>query len=204
MFGLFKKKEKQSSFTGNYSGLHTDMHSHLLPGIDDGSPDVDTSIELIKGMMELGFKKFITTPHVYPDLYPNTTASIQQAHAVLTQRLQQEQMDVEVKAAAEYFIDEQFPERIDRREQLLTIHQNWVLVEISFISPPVDLNETIFNGRCRLSTCVGTPGTLQFLSSQQRSVSAVQRPWLHAADQLIIAIGLLRKISPGNSTYAGS
>jgi protein-tyrosine phosphatase len=144
MFGLFKKKEKQSSFTGNYSGLHTDMHSHLLPGIDDGSPDVDTSIELIKGMMELGFKKFITTPHVYPDLYPNTTASIQQAHAVLTQRLQQEQMDVEVKAAAEYFIDEQFPERIDRREQLLTIHQNWVLVEISFISPPVDLNETIF------------------------------------------------------------
>jgi tyrosine-protein phosphatase YwqE len=144
MFGLFKKKEKQSSFTGNYSGLHTDMHSHLLPGIDDGSPDVDTSIQLIKGMMELGYKKFITTPHVYPDLYPNTTASIQQAHAVLTQRLQQEQMDVEVKAAAEYFIDEQFPERIDRREQLLTIHQNWVLVEISFISPPADLNETIF------------------------------------------------------------
>jgi protein-tyrosine phosphatase len=144
MFGLFKKKEKQPSFTGNYSGLHTDMHSHLLPGIDDGAPDVDTSIQLIKGMMELGYKKFITTPHVYPDLYPNTTETIQQAHAVLTERLQQEQMNVEVKAAAEYFIDEQFPERIDRKEQLLTIHQNWVLVEISFISPPPDLNETIF------------------------------------------------------------
>lgn len=144
MFGLFKKKEKQPVFTGNYSGLHTDMHSHLLPGIDDGAPDVDASIQLIKGMMELGYKKFITTPHVYPDLYPNTIETITEAHAVLTQRLQQEQMDVEVKAAAEYFIDEQFPERIDRKEQLLTIHQNWVLIEVSFISPPSDLNETIF------------------------------------------------------------
>ncbi|HEX4957162.1 MAG TPA: CpsB/CapC family capsule biosynthesis tyrosine phosphatase [Lacibacter sp.] len=144
MFGLFKKKAPQPVFNGNYSGLHTDMHSHLLPGIDDGAPDVDTSILLIKGMMELGYKKFITTPHIYPDLYPNTAATIQQAHAVLTQRLQQEQIDVEIKAAAEYFIDEQFPERIERKEPLLTLHQNWVLVEISFISPPADLNETIF------------------------------------------------------------
>ena len=144
MFGLFKKKAPQPSFTGNFSSLHTDMHSHLLPGIDDGAPDVDTSIQLIKGMMELGYRKFITTPHVYPDLYPNTTNTIQQAHAVLTERLRQEQLDVEVKAAAEYFIDEQFPERIERKEPLLTLHQNWVLVEISFVSPPPDLNETIF------------------------------------------------------------
>jgi protein-tyrosine phosphatase len=144
MFGLFKKKDKQPLFNGNYSGLYTDMHSHLLPGIDDGSPDLETSIQLIKGMMQLGYKKFITTPHVYPDLYPNTVQTIQQAHTLLTERLQQAQLDVELKAAAEYFIDEQFPERIERKEPLLTLHQNWVLVEISFISPPPDLNETIF------------------------------------------------------------
>jgi protein-tyrosine phosphatase len=144
MFGLFKKKEKLTAFNGNYSGLHTDMHSHLLPGIDDGAPDVDTSIELIKGMMNLGYKKFITTPHIYPDLYPNTIETITAAHALLQQRLLEEKIEVEIKAAAEYFIDEQFPDRIDRKEQLLTIHKNWVLVEISFVSPPPDLNETIF------------------------------------------------------------
>jgi protein-tyrosine phosphatase len=144
MFGLFKKKEKEVVFNGNYSGLQTDMHSHLLPGIDDGAPDVDTSIILIKGLMELGYKKFITTPHIYPDLYPNTPETIKAAHAILQQQLLKEKMDVEIKAAAEYFIDEQFPERIERKEQLLTIHQNWVLVEISFVSPPPDLKNTIF------------------------------------------------------------
>ncbi|MBX9782814.1 MAG: histidinol phosphatase [Chitinophagaceae bacterium] len=144
MFGLFKKKEKTPLFTGNYSGLHTDMHSHLLPGIDDGSPDLDTSVQLIKGMMELGYKKFITTPHVYPDLYANTPETIKAAHSSLVQRLKEEQMDVEVKAAAEYFIDDIFPERLEKGEQLLTIHNNRVLVEISFLTPPQDLKETIF------------------------------------------------------------
>lgn len=144
MFGLFKKKERLPIFNGNYSGLHTDMHSHLLPGIDDGAPDVTTSVQLIKGMMALGYKKFITTPHIYPDLYPNTPGTIQKALDILNEQLKQEQLDVEIKAAAEYFIDEQFPDRIERKESLLSIHKNWVLVEISFVTPPPDLNETIF------------------------------------------------------------
>jgi tyrosine-protein phosphatase YwqE len=144
MFGLFKKKEAQPQFNGNYSGLHTDMHSHLLPGIDDGAPDLDTSVQLIKGMIDLGYNKFITTPHIYPDLYPNNRQTIEQAHALLMDRLKQEQMDVEIKAAAEYFIDEQFPDLLDKGEQLLTLHKNWLLFEISFVSPPSDLAHTIF------------------------------------------------------------
>lgn len=145
MFGLFKKKEKAVSFTGNFSGLHTDMHSHLLPGIDDGAPDLDTSVMLIKGMMAMGYQKFITTPHIYPDLYPNNKETITAAYQLLIQRLKEEQLDVEIKAAAEYFIDDMFAERLEKKEELLTIHKNWVLVEISFVSPPNDLNETIFN-----------------------------------------------------------
>lgn len=144
MFGLFKKKKEQPSFIGNFSRLHTDIHSHLLPGIDDGSPNLDTSVELIKGMMSAGYKKFITTPHVYPDLFPNTNETILQAHELLINRLQQENINVEIHAAAEYFIDDQFSERLSNNEKLLTLHKNWVLFEISFLSPPPDLNEIIF------------------------------------------------------------
>ena len=111
MFGLFKKK-KEDLFDGNYSCLKTDMHSHILPGIDDGSPDVDTSVHLVKELMKLGYEKFIATPHIYPDLYPNTKESIQQAAALLNQRLKEEGIDIEVKAAAEYFIDDMFLERV--------------------------------------------------------------------------------------------
>jgi protein-tyrosine phosphatase len=143
MFGLFKKK-KEDLFEGNYHCLRTDMHSHILPGIDDGSPDVETSVHLVKELMKLGYEKFIATPHIYPDLYPNTAATILNSATLLNQRLQEEGMDVQVKAAAEYFIDDMFLERVEKGEQFLTLHQNWILVEVSFIAPPQDLNHVLF------------------------------------------------------------
>ena len=102
MFGLFKKKKTgtvASTIVG-YSGLKVDMHSHLLPGIDDGSPDAATSVTYIKEMMELGYQKFITTPHIYPDLYPNTRETILAAHQKLMTKLTQENIDVEIIPAA--------------------------------------------------------------------------------------------------------
>lgn len=146
MFGLFKKKSAVSVAAEiNYGGLKTDMHSHLLPGIDDGSPDAATSVAYIKAMMKLGYEKFITTPHIYPDLYPNTRETILAAHGVLKQKLKEEQVDVEIIPAAEYFIDDLFADRLKNKEPLLTIHKNWVLVEISFMTPPPDLNNILFD-----------------------------------------------------------
>jgi tyrosine-protein phosphatase YwqE len=146
MFGLFKKKkEKQATAVViDYSGIGVDMHSHLLPGIDDGSPDAATSVSYIKKMMELGYRKFITTPHIYPDLYPNTRETIFAAHQILTAKLKEEGIGVEVHAAAEYFIDDFFADRLKNNEQLLTLHKNYVLVEISFMQPPPDLNTILF------------------------------------------------------------
>lgn len=146
MFGLFKKKSAVSVAAEiNYGGIKTDMHSHLLPGIDDGSPDAATSVAYIKAMMKLGYEKFITTPHIYPDLYPNTRETILAAHGVLLQKLKEEQVDVEIIPAAEYFIDDLFADRLKNKEPLLTIHKNWVLVEISFMTPPPDLNNILFD-----------------------------------------------------------
>lgn len=147
MFGLFKKKKeevKHEPVKIDYSGIAVDMHSHLLPGIDDGSPDAATSVGYIKKLMELGYKKFITTPHVYTDLYPNTRETILAAHAVLKEELVKEHLDVEVIAAAEYFMDDLFADRLKKNEPLLTLHKNWVLVEISFMSPPPDLDHLLF------------------------------------------------------------
>jgi tyrosine-protein phosphatase YwqE len=147
MFGLFKKKKDNhpQQLQANYSFIGTDMHSHLLPGIDDGSPDAETSVQHIRRMMELGFKKFITTPHIYPDLYPNNTETILAALGRLKDQLQKEQLNVKIHAAAEYFIDDLFAERLAKNEKLLTLHSNHVLVEISFMAPPPDLNDNLFN-----------------------------------------------------------
>ncbi|MBU6157451.1 MAG: histidinol phosphatase [Bacteroidetes bacterium] len=145
MFGLFRKKNSVKDWRGGFSNLSTDMHSHLLPGIDDGSPDLETSLFLIKGLMELGYTKLITTPHIYPDVYPNTRDTILKAYDLLIQEIEKEKLPVIVHPAAEYFIDEMFSERIKNKEPFLTIEGNKVLVEISFVGPPSDLSYVLFD-----------------------------------------------------------
>jgi tyrosine-protein phosphatase YwqE len=144
MFGWFKKDNPKKALT-DLGLIGADMHSHLLPGIDDGAPDVETSVQLLKGMMSMGYKKFITTPHIYPDLYPNTPETIEAAFQLLKQKIDEEKLEVDLRYAAEYFIDDFFRERIQKGQKLLPIHDNWVLLEISFISPPPELNHVLFD-----------------------------------------------------------
>lgn len=141
MFSIFKKK---SSVSVDLSVLGTDMHSHLLPGIDDGSPDDATSLTLIKGLQHLGYRQFITTPHIMWDVYKNNATSITNAHGQLERSLQQEGLAIPVRAAAEYYLDDHFDELLRKDVPLLTVKDNWVLVEFSFVAAPRNVKETLF------------------------------------------------------------
>lgn len=138
---FFKKK---NSKTLDLSWLHTDMHSHLVPGIDDGSPDVATSLELIKGLTDLGYKKIITTPHILWEIYPNTPEKISKGLREVQQAANNQGIDVQLHAAAEYFIDEHFQAELQNKQPLLPISDNMVLVEFSMMNAPLDLMETLF------------------------------------------------------------
>ena len=142
MFSIFKKSKK---IPVDLSGIGTDMHSHLLPGIDDGSPDVETSLQLIAGLQELGYSKFITTPHILWDMYKNDATSINDALQEVQKALQQNNTPTSINAAAEYFLDEHFDELLQTDSPLLTIHKNWVLVEFSFVTTPINAKEKLFN-----------------------------------------------------------
>src|SRR5688572_5621644 len=124
--------------------LVADMHSHLVPGIDDGSPDVTTSVSLIKGMSELGYKKIITTPHILWEIYPNTPDAIINGFEEVKKAVQLEKIDVELHAAAEYFIDDHFEDQLQSRQPFLKLSGNMVLVEFSMVTAPMDLQQVIF------------------------------------------------------------
>lgn len=143
MFSIFKKKKPVEEV--DFSMLGTDMHSHLLPGIDDGSPDNQTSLELITGLKELGYKQFVTTPHIMWDVHRNTPQSIGAAHSQLTTSLQEAAMDTPIKAAAEYYLDDYFDELLRKNTPLLTIKDNWVLVEFSFVTLPMNAKDKFFD-----------------------------------------------------------
>jgi len=141
MFGLFKKKE---SSPADLSRLVSDMHNHLIPGIDDGSTDLESTIVMIRAMYDLGYRKIIATPHVQWEMFKNTSEIILNGAKQVNDRLAETDMKIEFRAGAEYFLDEHVDEMLEQNIPLLTIHKNMVLVEFSFIRQPIDLKEKLF------------------------------------------------------------
>jgi protein-tyrosine phosphatase len=121
-----------------------DIHSHLLPGIDDGAKDIDETIALLQKMSSYGIKNFITTPHILGNVYPNTPKIIQQQLQLVQDELFKRNLtDISIQAAAEYMIDERFIEVLEK-DQLLPLKDNLVLVEMSYYSPPLQLYDILF------------------------------------------------------------
>jgi len=137
-------KRKKLPLTELFPTDFVDIHSHLLPGIDDGAKDINHSITLIKKMRSYGIKNFITTPHVLGDVYPNSSLVIKEKLAeVKSALLKQNITDVHIFAAAEYMMDEQFSNRL-ANDDILTLKDNFILVEMSYFNAPFNLYEILF------------------------------------------------------------
>lgn len=147
MFNFFKKPGKPVE--SDFSFIGVDMHSHLLPGIDDGVQELETSVAFIKELIQLGYKKLICTPHILSDLYPNSPATILPKLEILQKALKAEGLVIKIEAAAEYMIDHEFSELLAKtpREDLLTISKNYILVEMSYLAPSPNVEQTIFDLR---------------------------------------------------------
>ena len=141
---MFFLKKKRIDITDFFSNDFVDIHSHLLPGIDDGAKDVEDSISLIKTMRSFGIKNFITTPHVLGDVYPNSSETIKAKLQELQEALKNDGLDdVRVSAAAEYMLDERFLELL-KKDDILTLKDNFILVEMSYFSAPLNLYDVLF------------------------------------------------------------
>ena len=140
---LFWKKSKKP-LRSDFSMLGVDIHSHLIPGIDDGSPTIESSLELMQRFVELGYRKAITTPHVMSDYYQNDNSIINAGLNTLKRALVEHNIPLVVEAAAEYYIDFDFKRKLDAKVPLLTFGDNYLLVEISFLNPPESLSEILF------------------------------------------------------------
>jgi protein-tyrosine phosphatase len=142
MFNWFKKKITPDQST--ISVPETDIHSHLLPGIDDGAESMEQTVELIRGFAELGYKRLITTPHIMGDFFRNTPEIISAKLEEVRNTLITEQIDISIDAAAEYYLDESFIARLENAEPLLTFGDRYVLFETSYMNEPVYLKDIIF------------------------------------------------------------
>lgn len=141
IFSFFNKRDEKKRDTPR---LKVDLHSHLIPGIDDGSKSMEESLMLLKGMETLGYEKVITTPHIMADAYRNTPQIIYEGLNNLGEAAKKEGIFLEIEAAAEYYLDDGFDTLLQKGE-MMTINGEYLLFETSYFAKPMQLEEMIFS-----------------------------------------------------------
>jgi protein-tyrosine phosphatase len=137
--------DKKKSSTVRLDRIGIDIHSHLIPGIDDGVQTVEEAVAMATKMQDLGCSHLITTPHVMWDCYRNTPEIILGGLEVVREACQLAGLSIQISAAAEYFIDEHFNEMLTSDQPLLTLPGNRVLVELPYSTPLMNTSENLFS-----------------------------------------------------------
>lgn len=137
---FFKKKKKEKR---DAPRLKVDLHSHLIPAIDDGSKTMSESLILLKGIEDLGYKKVITTPHIMADAYRNTPEIINEGLRTLCDAAEKEGLGIKIEAAAEYYLDDGFEDLLQKGDMML-LGGKYLLFETSYFAKPLQLEEMIF------------------------------------------------------------
>ena len=143
--GLFDFLKSRPKFADEPDkSIWVDFHSHLLPGIDDGCKTIEDTILNIRELEYQGIKKIITTPHIFKELYPNTPQIIREKLDIVKKALIDNNIKIEIEAAAEYYLDEWFCQNYDKME-LLTLFDKHILVETNYMDRPPFLEQIFFD-----------------------------------------------------------
>ena len=135
----FKKKNIKLAESGIFDGF-IDWHCHLLPGVDDGVKEQEETFEILSLMESLGFKKVYLTPHIMEEI-PNTPSDLKERFSKLCEAYTG---SLELHLGAEHMIDFLYTKRVAEGNVLqIEPTRQWLLVETSFINPPMGLDDII-------------------------------------------------------------
>lgn len=140
IFDFFKKKreEKPELF------FHTDIHCHLVPGIDDGQKTADGGADLVAREKSWGVNRIIVTPHVTQDTFENTPETILPAFEQLKAAVAERGIDIELMQSAEYRMDAFFTHQVEAHT-VTPMPNKYLLVENSFIQEAWNIDNLLFN-----------------------------------------------------------
>ena len=140
LFDIFAKKHNFCDTELLKKG--TDIHSHCLPGVDDGIQSVQEAIQALTAMKKHGIERVYFTPHVMEDYQKNSAIFLKQLFTEFQQDVSD--IDIEMVLAAEYMLDASFYNHFEKGE-LLCLKGDYLLIEMSYLSPSPDLEDIIYN-----------------------------------------------------------
>jgi tyrosine-protein phosphatase YwqE len=163
VFSFFFKKKPIDA-----APLRADIHSHLIPAIDDGVVSLENSFEVILQLQDAGYKKLITTPHIISDTYKNTPNIINSGLGKLNEFLKGNQNEIVLEAAAEYYLDTWLIDEVNSERPLLTFGDKFFLFEMNYVTEPYQLNDFIFSLTTRgYKPVLAHPERYQFMTLEK-------------------------------------
>ena len=139
--GFFRTLLRPGFFEGA-----SDMHSHILPGVDDGMKDSQAAIKALFLLKRLGYRKVKLTPHFMKDYPENTRANIEAQYRTFLSEVKEVSLlhDVELSLGGEYMLDSCFMDRCE--EGFLTLGRNnaLVLCETSYMNADPKASEMLY------------------------------------------------------------
>jgi len=145
MFSLFRSNKT----IPDLSFISADMHSHLLPGLDDGLQEIEQTLQFVKELQQLGYKKLVCSPHILSGVYDNSPETILPKLELVRAALAENNIDMPVEAAAEYMVDADFENYVNEGKQLLTFGKNLILIEMSYAAASNNIEQVIFQLRIK-------------------------------------------------------
>ncbi|MDP3097816.1 MAG: CpsB/CapC family capsule biosynthesis tyrosine phosphatase [Syntrophales bacterium] len=123
-----------------------DMHSHILPGLDDGAADWDQALAMARVAVEDGIEEMVCTPHWVLGKYENDRETVLRRFAEFEERLAAEKIPLKVHTGMELRIDTSIPDRL-KAGRLLTLNNGsrYVLLELPDENMPANLHEFFWN-----------------------------------------------------------
>lgn len=144
MFDFFFKRDSRPAKLP----FKTDLHSHLIPGIDDGSPDLETSLQLIESLVDMGIEKSILTPHATEGVFMNTPQSILDPLKVLREAVSAKGLNIDLYASMEYRMDDYFIEQL-KAKNIAPFPNDYILIENPFVQPYMGVDSLVFELQCK-------------------------------------------------------
>lgn len=124
----------------------TDIHSHILFGVDDGSKTIEESISLLKELQKAGFDKVILTPHFIMDSnYNSTYEENYYRYCTLKDKAKELNLKIEIYLGNEIFIHEKIPDLLDNYTISSLNDTNYVLVEFPFHNKILNLEDILYH-----------------------------------------------------------
>ena len=138
MFNFFRKKQEAKLF------YHTDVHCHLLPGVDHGAQTVEESLELIARQKAMGIDRIMFTSHVTENTFENTPETLKQGFDILKAAVEEKEIELDMHYSAEYRLDEYWIKQRDEG-RLVALPGNYILLENSYQQELLMLDDIMFD-----------------------------------------------------------